>query len=123
MLQQDAPEDYVIATGQQFSVRTFVKRAARELGFDLDWRGKGLDEHAVDSASGKTIVRIDPRYFRPTEVDTLLGDASKARRQLGWEPQIGFEPLVAEMVAADLALAERDALIEREGFSVYKHHE
>ena len=123
MLQQDEPEDYVIATGQQHSVRSFVTLAARELGFDLAWRGKGIDEHAVDAGSGKTIVRIDPRYFRPTEVDTLLGDASKARRRLGWKPQISFESLVAEMAAADLELARRDALVEREGFSVYKHHE
>jgi GDPmannose 4,6-dehydratase len=123
MLQQERPEDYVIATGEQYSVREFVARTAKALGMDIRWHGKGLDEHAIDQVTGKTIVRIDPRYFRPTEVDTLLGDASKARRQLGWKPEIGFAQLVAEMVATDLELAERDALVAREGFSVYKHHE
>jgi GDPmannose 4,6-dehydratase len=123
MLQQSRPEDYVIATGQQYSVREFLTRAAKQLGIDVGWRGQGPDEHAIDKATGKTIVRIDPRYFRPTEVDTLLGDASKARRNLGWQPEISFDELVREMVEADLELAERDALVEREGFSIYKHHE
>jgi GDPmannose 4,6-dehydratase len=89
----------------------------------IEWHGAGVDEHAVDAASGKTIVRIDPRYFRPTEVDALLGDASKARVRLGWTPAITFEQLVQEMVAADLRLAERDAYVQREGFPVYKHRE
>jgi GDPmannose 4,6-dehydratase len=123
MLQQETPEDYVIATGEQYSVRQFVEHAAAALGMQLRWRGAKLDEHAVDTASNKTIVRIDPRYFRPAEVDTLLGDASKARRQLGWVPEIGFADLVREMVDADWRLAKRDALVEREGFSSYKHHE
>ena len=123
MLQQTTAEDYVIATGQQYSVRVFVTRAAELLGIDIGWRGQGLDEEAIDKATGKTIVRIDPRYFRPTEVDTLLGDATKARRNLGWTPEISFEALVREMVEADRVLAERDALIQREGYSVYKHHE
>jgi GDPmannose 4,6-dehydratase len=123
MLQQPQPEDYVIATGEQYSVRTFVTRAAERLGIDLDWRGDGIDEHAIDKATGKTVVRVDPRYFRPTEVDTLLGDASKARRQLGWTPEVTFDELVTEMVESDLKLAERDALIKREGFAVYKYHE
>jgi GDPmannose 4,6-dehydratase len=123
MLQQNAPDDFVIATGEQFSVRTFVTRAAEHLGIALDWRGEGLDEHAIDKTTGRTIVRVDPRYFRPTEVDTLLGDASKARRELGWTPEIGFDALVREMVDADLRIAERDALVAREGFTVYKHHE
>lgn len=123
MLQQATPEDYVIATGEQYSVREFVTRAAQALGIRVAWHGKGLDEHAVDESTGKTVVRIDPRYFRPTEVDTLLGDPSKARRQLGWKPEVSFAQLVEEMVATDLVLAERDALIAREGFSVYKHHE
>jgi GDPmannose 4,6-dehydratase len=122
ILQQPAPEDYVIATGEQHSVRTFVERAAAELDMKLSWRGSGRDEHAVDTA-GRTVVRVDPRYFRPAEVDTLLGDASKARRQLGWSPQVGFAELVREMVASDWELAQRDALIEREGFAAYKHHE
>ena len=123
MLQQPQPEDYVIATGYQYSVRTFVTRAAECLGIQLDWRGKGLDEHAIDKATGKTVVRVDPRYFRPTEVETLLGDASKAKRQLGWTPEVTFEALVREMIDHDSELAERDALIKREGYSVYKHRE
>jgi GDPmannose 4,6-dehydratase len=123
MLQQDRPEDYVIATGEQHSVRAFVERAAAELGMSLRWRGSKLDEHAIDTATGRPVVRVDPRYFRPAEVDTLLGDASKARRQLGWAPEIGFAELVREMVAWDWRLAQRDALVAREGFSAYKHHE
>jgi len=123
MLQQSKPEDYVIATGHQYSVRTFVTRAAECLGMTLDWRGKGLDEHAIDKATGKTLVRVDPRYFRPTEVDTLLGDASKAKRQLGWTPEVTFDALVREMIDSDSKLAERDALIKREGYSVYQHRE
>jgi GDPmannose 4,6-dehydratase len=118
MLQQPTPEDYVIATGEQYSVRTFVTAAAKMLGIDLGWRGKGLEEHAIDKATGRTLVRVDPRYFRPTEVDTLLGDASKARKQLGWQPEVGFEALVREMADADRKLAERDALIAREGFAI-----
>jgi GDPmannose 4,6-dehydratase len=123
MLQQAAPEDYVIATGEQYSVRTFVERAAAELGMKLRWSGAGLEEHAVDQATGRTVVRVDPRYFRPAEVDTLLGDASKARRQLGWTPKVTFAELVREMVESDWRLAQRDALVEREGFGAYKHHE
>jgi GDPmannose 4,6-dehydratase len=123
MLQQEKPEDYVIATGEQHSVRAFVERAAGELGMQLRWSGSGLDEHAVDSGTNRTVVRVDPRYFRPAEVDSLLGDASKARRQLGWVPEIGFEALVREMVESDWRLAQRDALVEREGFAAYKHHE
>jgi GDPmannose 4,6-dehydratase len=123
MLQQEKPEDYVIASGEQHSVRTFVERAAEALGMQLRWRGSQLDEHAVDAATGHTIVRVDPRYFRPAEVDTLLGDASKARRQLGWAPEVGFAELVREMVESDWRLAQRDALVEREGFAAYKHHE
>jgi GDPmannose 4,6-dehydratase len=118
MLQQPKPEDYVIASGVQHSVRDFVTLAAKLLGFELGWRGTGLEEHAIDKATGRTLVRVDPRYFRPTEVDTLLGDASKARRELGWRAEIGFEALVQEMVDADRTLAERDALIAREGFTV-----
>jgi GDPmannose 4,6-dehydratase len=122
MLQQPTAEDYVIATGQQQSVRAFVDKAAAELDIELRWHGSGRDEHAVDAA-GRTVVRVDPRYFRPAEVDTLLGDASKARRQLGWTPEIGFAELVREMVQSDWQLAQRDALIEREGFGAFKHHE
>lgn len=123
MLQQPEAEDYVIATGHQYSVRAFVDAAAAKLEMPLKWHGKGLDEHAIDSATGRTVVRVDPRYFRPTEVDTLLGDATKARSRLGWRPEIEFEELVHEMVESDYRLAQRDALVEREGFTVYKHHE
>jgi GDPmannose 4,6-dehydratase len=123
MLQQQEARDYVIATGQQFSVRHFVTTAATHLGMRIEWRGRGPAESGVDLASGKTVVRIDPRYFRPTEVDTLLGDASLARKELGWKPEISFEALVEEMVREDLALAKRDALIADEGFTVFKHHE
>jgi GDPmannose 4,6-dehydratase len=133
ILQQKQPEDFVIATGRQFSVRDFVDAAAREIGIALDWRGKGLRETAtvrrVDSASGarvrkgQTVVRVDPRYFRPTEVDTLLGDARKARRRLGWKPKVTFKQLVAEMVREDLKAAERDALVKRHGYNAYDYHE
>jgi GDPmannose 4,6-dehydratase len=123
MLQQSTPEDYVIATGEQHSVREFVTRAAAELGYSLEWRGTGAEEHAVDTGSDRTLVRVDRHYFRPTEVDTLLGDASKARRQLGWRPERTFDDLVREMVEADWRLAQRDALVAREGFTVHNHYE
>ena len=123
MLQQQEPDDYVIATGEQHTVREFVTRAAGELGMAIDWRGQGLQEHGVDVKSGITIVKVDPRYFRPTEVDTLLGDASKARRRLGWTPEIAFETLVKEMIETDLELARRDAAMAREGFKVYRYRE
>ena len=123
MLQQAQPDDYVIATGQQHSVRAFLEAAADLIGFKLEWRGKGTDEQGIDASSGNTIVRIDPRYFRPTEVDTLLGDATKARKQLNWSPEIGFEDLVKEMVENDLRLAERDASMARNGFSVPRPRE
>jgi GDPmannose 4,6-dehydratase len=123
MLQQPRPEDFVIATGQQHSVREFCEHTARQLGIRLEWRGRGAEECGIDAASGRTVIRIDPRYFRPTEVDALLGDASKAHRLLGWEPQINFDQLVEEMVREDLAGAQRDALVERAGFKTYRHHE
>ena len=122
MLQQEAPEDFVIATGEQFSVRDFVNAAAKELGIQIDWRGKGVKEQGFD-ATGKCIVQVDPRYFRPTEVETLLGDAGKAKEKLGWSPKIGFGELVAEMVREDLKSAERDELVKRHGFSAYDYHE
>jgi GDPmannose 4,6-dehydratase len=108
MLQQEQPEDFVIATGQQYSVRDFVDAAARELGMHLTWQGEGVEEKAVDE-KGRTIVAVNPRYFRPAEVETLLGDASKAREKLGWQPKVPFGDLVREMVAADLKDAERHA--------------
>ena len=123
ILQQEQPEDFVIATGEQHSVREFVSRAAAQLGMTIAWRGSGLDEQGVDSRTGEAIVRIDPRYFRPTEVETLLGDATKARTKLGWAPEIGFDRLVQEMVEADLEIARRDAVVAREGFKTYRYRE
>jgi GDPmannose 4,6-dehydratase len=122
MLQQDQPQDYVIATGQQYSVREFVTRAAEHLGIRLQWKGEGVEEQGVDAA-GRVIVTVDPRYFRPAEVQTLLGDASKAQRELGWQPRIGFTELVSEMVAEDLKEAERDALVHKHGFNAFRYHE
>jgi GDPmannose 4,6-dehydratase len=123
MLQQSAAEDFVIATGEQHSVREFVSKAALAAGLQLEWRSKGVDEHAVDTATGRPLVKVDPRYFRPTEVETLLGDPSKARHKLGWQPRVGFDDLVKEMVLEDLAIARRDALIAREGYKTYSYHE
>ena len=117
MLQQKKPADYVIATGRQHSVREFVEAAARELGMPLAWKGKGAAERGVDPRTGKTIVALDPRYLRPTEVETLLGDAAKARRALGWKPRTGFPELVREMARADLRLAESEAHAKSAGFS------
>ncbi len=123
MLQQPEPEDFVIATGQQHSVREFVEYAGRRLGMRIDWRNSGMDEQGVDARSGKVVVRVDARCFRPAEVETLLGDAEKAHQKLGWRPRVGFEDLVAEMVAEDLVHARRDALVAREGFRVLKFRE
>ena len=123
MLQQDEPDDFVIATGRQYSVRDFVDAGARELSMDIDWQGEGLNEIGVDRATGKTIVAVDPRYFRPTEVETLLGDPSKAKAKLGWESKTSFEDLVAEMVREDLKSAEKDNLCRSEGFNTFNHHE
>jgi GDPmannose 4,6-dehydratase len=115
ILQRDTPGDYVIASGHQYSVREFVEAVAREMDIDFTWRGRGLDEQGVDR-NGRVIVAVDPRYFRPAEVDTLLGDAAKAKRELGWEPKIGFHELVSEMAIADLRGAQRDALITQHGY-------
>lgn len=131
MLQQDQPEDYVIATGEQYTVREFVIRSAAELGIAIEWTGQGADERGVvanapaDSAArpGQTIVALDPRYLRPAEVDTLLGDPTKAREKLGWVPKVSFAELVREMVAADLALARRDALVRDAGFQSHSSRE
>ncbi len=122
MLQQDTPEDFVIATGVQYSVRDFVSAAARELGISMRWEGAGVEEKGFDQ-TGRCIVAVDPRYFRPTEVESLLGDASKARKKLGWAPKIGFDALVAEMVREDLKTAERDELVKRYGYKTMAHHE
>jgi GDPmannose 4,6-dehydratase len=123
MLQQREPDDFVIASGVQHSVREFVMRAAAHLGMQLQWRGEGLEEQGIDTHTGRIIVRVDPRYFRPTEVESLLGDPTKARARLGWHPQITFEALVKEMVDADLEIARRDAVMKREGFKTYRYHE
>jgi GDPmannose 4,6-dehydratase len=123
ILQQPAPEDFVIATGQQHSVREFVETAAHELGIVVRWEGQGADEKGYDHETGRCIVAIDPRYFRPTEVDTLLGDASKAKARLGWVPRTSFKQLVAEMVREDLKSAERDELVKKHGYSAYEYHE
>ena len=122
MLQQTQPEDFVIATGVQYSVRAFVDAAARELGIEITWTGAGVEETGIDQA-GRTIVRVDPRYFRPTEVETLLGDPTKAKEKLGWTPQTSFQELVAEMVREDLRIAERDELVKKHGFAAFDYHE
>jgi len=123
MLQQPQPEDFVIATGEQHSVREFVEAAGRELGMRITWSGKGAEERGVDAKTGHTVVRLDPRYLRPAEVNTLLGDAGKARTKLGWQPTVGFGQLVTEMVAHDLSLAERDAALAQGGFRVAQQNE
>jgi GDPmannose 4,6-dehydratase len=135
MLQQEQPEDFVIATGVQYSVRDFVNAAARELGMELRWHGQGIDEKgywyspssagegAVGGEGRRCIVSVDPRYFRPTEVETLLGDPCKAKEKLGWIPRISFEELVSEMVREDLGTARRDELIKRHGYKAMDYHE
>ncbi|MBT3068274.1 GDP-mannose 4,6-dehydratase [Rhodoferax sp. U11-2br] len=132
MLQQDKPEDFVIATGVQYSVRQFVEFAAQELGISLAWSGEGADEiGTVSEVTGKdakckvgdVIVKVDPRYYRPTEVETLLGDPTKAKEKLGWVPKTSLKELVAEMVQADFTSAKRDALVKLAGFQTYDHHE
>jgi GDPmannose 4,6-dehydratase len=123
ILQQKEPEDYVIATGEQHSVREFAEAAFHEVGIGIRWEGKGVDEKGHDADSGSVIVEVDKRYFRPTEVETLLGDPSKAKERLGWQPRVTFRELVSEMVREDLKDAERDALCKREGYRVMKYHE
>jgi GDPmannose 4,6-dehydratase len=122
MLQQEKPEDFVIATGVQYSVRDFVNAAAEELGIHVRWEGKGVDEKGFN-AEGKCIVAVDPRYFRPTEVETLLGDPTKARVKLGWTPKTTFKELVAEMVREDLKSSERDELVKKHGYKAFDFNE
>jgi len=122
MLQQEQAEDFVIATGVQYSVRQFVEIAAGELGISIVWKGKGVDEKGYDE-QGNCIVQVDPRYFRPTEVETLLGDPTKAKQKLGWIPKITFHELVSEMVREDLKSAERDELVKKHGYATYDYHE
>lgn len=123
ILQQDKPDDFVIATGEQHSVKEFVETAFQEVGMQVRWQGEGIEEKGYDKSSGKILVEVDARYFRPTEVETLLGDPAKAKTKLGWKPRVSFEDLVAEMVREDLKEAERDQLCKREGYQVMKHHE
>ncbi len=123
MLQQETPDDFVIATGRQESVRDFVKAGFSEIGITIEWHGSGVGETGVDAKSGKILVEVDPRYFRPTEVETLLGDPAKAKAVLGWEARITLEEMVSEMVREDLKLAEKDELCRREGFRTYNHNE
>ncbi len=123
MLQQDEPEDFCIATGVQYSVRDFVNAAYDHLGKSIRWAGEGVDEKGYDAETGQCIVAVDPRYFRPTEVETLLGDPSKAREKLGWVPKVTFEEMVHEMMENDLELAKRDALVKEHGFKAFDYHE
>jgi GDPmannose 4,6-dehydratase len=132
MLQQPQPEDFVIATGVQHSVRQFVEMAAAELGFSVRFEGKGTDEVGIVARvegerakcrPGDVIVRVDPRYFRPTEVESLVGDASKANQRLGWRPRVSFAQLVREMVRADHESAQRDSMVKQAGFRAYDYHE
>jgi GDPmannose 4,6-dehydratase len=122
ILQQDHPEDFVVATGIQYSVREFVEAAAKEIGMNIKWKGKGSDEKGYDN-QGRCIVAIDERYFRPTEVDNLLGDASKAKKKLGWTPKTTFKELVSEMMSEDIKSAERDELAKKHGYEAYNRHE
>lgn len=123
MLQQDKPEDYVIATGEQHSVRDFVSLAAKTIDIDIRWEGGGVDEKGYDSRTGRCVVAVDPRYFRPAEVETLLGDPSKAKKNLGWVPRTSFQDLVAEMMLEDMRGAERDRLVKQHGFKYFNFHE
>lgn len=123
MLQQDQPEDFVIATGKQYSVRDFVNTAAKELHMDLEWQGSGTDEKAINKKTGRHIIAVDPRYYRPAEVETLLGDASKAREKLGWKSEISFEDMVKEMVQSDLVAARKDDLCQSHGFDTFNYNE
>ncbi len=123
MLQQDEPDDFVIATGVQYSVRDFVLAAAKEAGIAIEFSGEGLDEKGIDPKTGNVLVAVDPRYFRPTEVATLLGNPAKAKEKLGWEPSTTLDEMVAEMVQADLRAAQRDNLCRKEGFATFDYNE
>ena len=123
MLQQDVPDDFVIATGVQYSVRDFVNKAAKAVDVVIEWKGDGVDEKGYNKVTGECLVEVDPRYFRPTEVETLLGDPTKAKEKLGWVPKITLEEMVAEMVEHDLMIAKRDALCEKEGFRTNRYYE
>ena len=121
MLQQDEPEDFVIATGIQYSIKELIEIAARQLNISVRWQGEGADEKGIEEKTGQVIVAVDPEYYRPTEVNELLGDAGKAREKLGWEPEITFEEMIAEMIEADMEEAQKDYLCLQEGFQTYNH--
>ena len=123
MLQQPTPDDYVVATGRQTTVRDFAERSFREVGIELEWVGEGKEEKGIEKGNGRELVAVDPQYYRPTEVENLLGDATKAREKLGWEPRVQLPELVKEMVAADLDAAKREALVKKSGFKVYQSAE
>ena len=123
ILQQDEPDDYVIATGESHSVREFVEKAFQEVGISIEWEGTGVHETGKNAENGNVLVQVDPRYFRPTEVESLLGDSSKARSRLGWKPEVSFDELVKRMVREDLKEAERDQLCENAGFRTFNHFE
>ena len=123
MLQQDKPEDFTISTGEQHSVREFIEIAAKEVDIEIEWKGEGVDEVGINTKTNTIIIRIDEKYFRPTEVETLLGDSSKAKNKLNWQPKISFQELVEEMMLSDLADAKKDKLCEEKGFNVFNYHE
>jgi len=123
MLQQDKPEDFTISTGEQHSVREFIEVSAREVDIKIKWKGQGVDEVGIDSETNNIIIRIDKRYFRPTEVETLLGDSTKAKNKLNWYPKISFQELVREMMSKDMEEAKKDKLCKDQGFSIFKHNE
>jgi GDPmannose 4,6-dehydratase len=123
MLQQDKPEDYVLATGVTTSVRDFVNMACKEVGIEIKWEGENENEKGIDAKTNKVLVEVDPNYFRPTEVDLLIGDASKAKKDLGWEPKIQLQELVKEMIAKDLEFFEKDRILKEKGHSVYNYNE
>lgn len=123
MLQQDKPEDYVLATGVTIEVREFVTKAFKEVGIGIVWKGSGVDELGIDESTGKTLVKVDPEYFRPTEVDLLVGDSTKARKELGWKPNYSVDQLIKDMVQADLALFKRDKYLMEGGHKVYTFNE
>jgi GDPmannose 4,6-dehydratase len=123
MLQQETPDDYVMATGITTTVRDFINMAFSEVGIKIKWEGKGVDEKGIDTATGKTIVEIDPRYFRPTEVELLIGDPTKAITKLGWKPKVQLPELVKMMVAADLKLVEKEIYLKKGGYAVKNYYE
>ena len=123
MLQQDKPDDYILATGRKMSVRKFIELSFKEINIDIVWKGEGVEEIGYNKKTGDILVKIDPQYFRPNEVDLLLGDASKAKAKLGWEPKCKVEDLVKEMVQSDIKLFEKDKYLQDGGFEIYNHYE